>query len=70
MKNVDLICFGIIIMFLVLIWSVMQHMPAVRDRRSPLPSGLYTNGAPSVAQSNQVLQRVNFQQQPTGSNYS
>lgn len=67
MKNVDLICIGVIALVLIIMWRFAKKHPAVpKDRISPLPSGLYTNGAPSQAQSNNVKQRINFQQQPVG----
>lgn len=68
-------------MFFILIWHIMSRFPQphIQNRQSPLPSGLYTNGAPGnavtapgyqVPASNSVMQRVNFQQQPYGSNIS
>lgn len=67
MRNLDLMCIAAIALILILLWRFAKKHPAViRDRQSPLPSGLYTNGAPSQAQSNNVKQRVNFEQQPVG----
>ena len=67
MKNIDLICLAIILIVIGLMWRFAHMHPAtIRDTPSPLPSGLYTNGAPSQALSNNVKDRVNFQQQPVG----
>lgn len=68
MKNSDVVVIGLLVIFFVAIWAIMKHAPAMHfhDRPSPLPSGLATNGAPSVEQSNNVAQRVNFQEQPYG----
>lgn len=67
MRNFDLVCIGVIALVLIAMWWFSKQHPAIiKDRPSPLPSGLKTNGAPSVAQSNNVKDRVNFQQQPVG----
>lgn len=67
MRNLDLLCIGAIALILILLWWFAKKHPAtIRNTPSPLPSGLYTNGAPSQAQSNNVAPRVNFQQQPVG----
>lgn len=71
MKNIDLICIGVIGLVLLLMWRFAQLHPAmIRNRPSPLPSGLYTNGALSIAESNNIKDRINFQQQPVGNNFS
>lgn len=67
MKNFDLMCLGVVAVILIGLWWFSNRHPArIVDRQSPLPSGLYTNGAPSEAQSNNVAPRVNFRQQPVG----
>lgn len=67
MKNFDVMCLVVVAAILgVMWWFAKKHPATIRDRQSPLPSGLYTNGAPSQAQSNNVKQRINFRQQPVG----
>lgn len=72
MKNFDLMCIAVIVLLigLAIYWSNKHPAAAIRDTVSPLPSGLYTNGTPRGGNSNEVLQRVNFQQQPVGNNFS
>lgn len=70
MKNKDMIFFAVLAGLLILAWAWMQAHPAniIRDTKSPLPSGLYTNG--NISNGMAVQQRTNFQQQPYGGNYS
>jgi hypothetical protein len=71
MTNKDFIGLAVVAVFLVVIFSFMKNKPAVVvGRDAPLPTNLYTNGARSNAQSNNVASRVNFHQQPVGNNYS
>lgn len=50
-----------------LVWIIsnMLKYPAVTDRKPPLPINLKTNGVAN-GNTNDVLNRVNFQQQPYG----
>ena len=69
MKNGDVVCLLLIGLFLIAIWSIARRYPAgssgaAHDRKSPLPSGMYTSG--SISNGMDVARRVNFQQQPYG----
>lgn len=64
MMNKDMICLGLVAIFLIVIFSIMRRSPAIVDRKPPLPINQYTSGA--IANGMDVSSRVNFQQDTTG----
>jgi hypothetical protein len=70
MSNKDFIAIVVLGVFLVVIFSFAKNMPSVSvvRRDAPLPINLYTNGVAN-GNTNDVMSRTNFRQQPVGNNY-
>jgi hypothetical protein len=69
LKNKDLFCMAVVVVFLIAIFAIMKKNPAdAGSRIPPLPINQYTSGA--ISNPMDVNSRVNFQQQPVGGNFS